>query len=147
MGPPTPMGLVAICILDSSLHAFAAPLQGMLAARVGAAVPSPSPYAPMGKVAKITLLHLYFACGVTLDGDLPPICEAAAQGKGRMERIATLNQSLMQVLASCLHVFGGRTHFSSSFFLLTFVKNLSLLNPFLEPDCTRWGFTLWLTRQ
>ena len=66
----------------------------------------------------------------------PPIWESVAHRKGRIERLATLNQSLMQGLPSCFWVFGGRYHFSTSLPLLVFVKNLSLLNPSLYHACT-----------
>ena len=82
-----------------------------------------------------------------MDGDLPSIWEAVAQGKGRIEGPATLNQALMRVLPSCCRFFGGRDHFSGSLPLLVFVKNLSLLNPSLDPEYTGGGFTPWLTRQ
>ena len=59
----------------------------------------------------------------------------------------TLNQALMRGLSSCQQVFGGRAHFSASFPLLTLAKNVSLMNPSLDPACAVWGFTPCLTRQ
>ena len=76
---------------------------------------------------------------MAVDGDLPTIFEAVARGKGRMEGLATLNQDLMRGLSSCLQVFGGRAYFSASLPMLAFVKNVSLLNPSLDPTCTGGG--------
>ena len=53
-----------------------------------------------------------------------------------MEGLATLNQALTRGLTSCLRIFRGRAHFSASLPLLAFVKNMSLLNPSLDPACT-----------
>ena len=78
----------------------------------GSAPPFPS--APTGKFATLSLLHLCFACGMAVDGELPPIWEAFAQGKWRFEGLATLNQALMRGLLSYCRVFGGRDHFSAS---------------------------------
>ena len=64
-----------------------------------------------------------------------------------MEGLVTLNRVLIRGLLSFNQVFGGRAHFSASFPLLTFVKSMSLLNPYLDPDSTGRGFTPWLTRQ
>ena len=58
-----------------------------------------------------------------------------AGGKGRTEGISTLNQALARGLPSCCQVFGGRANFNSSLPLLAFVKNVSLLNPSLNPSC------------
>ena len=102
-------------------------------------MPSPAPSVPTGKIVTLSLLHPPFACGVAVDGDLPPIWEAVAWGKGRMEGLATPNQDLTRGLPSCLRVFGGRAHFSASLPLLAFVKNVSLLNPSLDPTCTGGG--------
>ena len=137
--PPPATGLAALGLSDSSLHAFLAALQGVVAAGVSAALPYPVTSIPMGKFATLSLLHLRFACGVEVDGDLPPIWETVAQGKERMEGLATLNQDLMRCLSSCSRVFGGRAHFSASLPLLEFVKNVSLLNPSLDPACTGGG--------
>ena len=60
--PPLATGLAALGLLDSSLQAFVVDLQGMVAAGVSAAVPSPAPSAPTGKVATLSLLYLCFAC-------------------------------------------------------------------------------------
>ena len=67
--------------------------------------------------------------------------------KGRMERLVTLNQTLLRGLPSCRQAFRGRAHFSAFFPLLASVKNVSLLNPSLEPDCNGGGFTPWMIRQ
>ena len=113
MSPPPATGLAALSISDSALHAFPAALQGMLAAGVSAAVPSPYLSNPTGKVATLSLLHLHLTCRVIVYGDLPPIWEVVTRGKGRMEGISTLNQALMRGLTSCCQIFGARDHFSS----------------------------------
>ena len=59
-----------------------------------------------------------------------------------MEGLSTLNQALMRGLSPCCRIFGGRAHFSASLPLLAFVKNLSLLNPSLDPTCTGGGGSL-----
>ena len=138
VGPTPATGLAALGLSDSAFHAFAAALQGVLLAGVSAAVPSPSLYTPTGKVAPLTLLHIHFVCGVAVDGYPPNIWEAVTQGKGSMEGISTLNRDLMWGLPYCFWVFGGRGHFSASLPLIVFVKNVILLNPSLDPDCT-WG--------
>ena len=91
MGPPLAVGLAILGLLDSSLHASAASLQCVVAAGVSVAVPSLSLSSPTGKVATLSLLFLRFACGVAVDGGLPPIWEAAAHGKGMMEGLATVD--------------------------------------------------------
>ena len=73
MGLPPSTGLAALVLSYYALHVFAAALQGVVAAGVSAAVPSPSPSAPTGKVVTLSLLRLRFECGVSVDGDLPPI--------------------------------------------------------------------------
>ena len=102
---------------------------------MGAAFPSPSLYAPTGKLVTLSLLHLHFLYGVAGDGYLPPILEAVARGRGRMEGLATFNQALMRVLTSCCRVFGGKDHFSTSLPRLTLLQNVSLPNPSLHPAC------------
>ena len=139
MRPPLDTVLAALGLSDSALQAFAADLQGVVEAGVRATLPSPAPSALMGKVATLPLLHLSFTCGVVMDRDLPPIWEAVAQVKGRMEGLATLNQALMRGLPSFRRFFGGRARFSASVHLLVFVKNVSLLNPYLEPVYTGGG--------
>ena len=74
------MGLAALGLSDATLQAFAAALQGVVTARLFSALPCPSPAAPGGKVAPLSLLHLCFACGVAGDSDLPPLWEAVALG-------------------------------------------------------------------
>ena len=122
-------------------------MQGVAAAGVTAALPSPVLSGPTGKVATLSLLHLRFVCGVAADVDLTPIWESVARGRGNTDGPATLNQALMRGLSSCRRIFGGRAHFSPSLPLLAFVKNVSLLNPSLDPAYTGGGFTPWLTRQ
>ena len=145
--PAPATGLADLGLSDSAIHALAAALQGVVVAGVTVALPSPVPSGPTGKVATLSLLHLHFSCGVAVDVDLPPILESVAWGRGKMDRLATLNQALMRGLPSCHRVFGGRAPFSASLPLLAFVKNVSLLNPSLDPACTGGGFTPWLTRQ
>ena len=84
----------------------------------------------------MSLLHLRFVCGVAADVDLPPIWEPVARGRGKMDRLATLNQALMRGLSSCRQIFGGRAHFSASLPLFAFFKDVNLLNPSLDPACT-----------
>ena len=137
--PPPATGLASLGLYDSALRAFVESLQGVVAAGISAAVPSPAPSGPAWKVTILPLMHPPFSCGVEVDVDLPPIWEAVAWGKGQMEGLATLNQSLTRGLPSCCRVFGGRAHFSSSLPLLAFVKNVSLLNPSLDPAYTGGG--------
>ena len=98
-----------------------------------AALPSPSPAAPAGKVATLLLLYLRFSCGVAGDEDLPLIRKEVVRGKVRKEGISTLNQNLMMVLLSCQWLFGGRAHFCAFLPLLGLVKNVSLWNPSVDP--------------
>ena len=76
-----------------------------------------------------------------MDVDLPTIWESVARGRGKMDGLAALNQALMRGLPSCCRIFGGSAHFSAPLPLLVFVKNVSLLNPSLDPICTGGGFT------
>ena len=101
MVPPPATGLADLGLSDSTLHAFIAVQQCVVADGVSAEVPSPSPSVLTVKVAKIYLLHLRFVCGMEVDGYLHPIWEAVAQRKGRTEGIATLNQTLIRGLPSC----------------------------------------------
>ena len=139
--------MVALGILYAAVQAFVAALQVVVTVGVGVALPSPSPITPSGRVADLSLLHLRFACGVAVDAYHPPIWEELSLVKGRMEGLATLNQTLLKGLPSCWRVFGGRLHLSAFLPLLVFVKNVSLLNPSLEPTCSGGGFTPWITRQ
>ena len=120
-------------ISDTTVRTITSALQGVVAARVGADLPSPSPSASSGRVADLSLLHLRFACGVAGDLDLSPIWEEVARAKGRMEGLATFNQTLLRGIPCCRRVFGGRAHFSASIPLLAFVNKTSLLNPSLDP--------------
>ena len=88
MGPTRGRGSVGTA---SPGHAFAVDLQGVVAARVSAELPSPTPSSPTGKVEAQSLLHLRFVCGVAVDVYLPPIWEAVARVRGNMEGLATLN--------------------------------------------------------
>ena len=130
--PAPATGLAELGLPDSALHAFATALQGVVAAGVSAALPSPAPSVPTGKVATLSLLHPPFAYGVAMDVDLPPIWESVARIIGKTDGLATLNQALMRGLTSCCRIFGGRARFSASLPLLVFVKKLSLLNPSLD---------------
>ena len=147
MVPPQSTGLETLGLSDSALHTFAAALQGVVAAGISAAVPSPSLSAPTGKVATLSLLHLRFSYGVAVDGELPPIWEAVARGKGRLEGLFTLNRALVRGLPSCFQLFGGRAHFSAFLPLLVFVKNMSLMNPSLDPAYKGGGVTPWMEHQ
>ena len=71
---------------------------------------------------------------MAVDADLPSIWEEEARAKGRMEGLATLNQTLLRGIPSCRRVFGGRAHFSISLPLLVFFNNMSLLDPSLDPS-------------
>ena len=71
--PPPATGLADLGLSDSALHAFAADLQGVVAAGVSSALSSPAPSGPTGKVATLSLLHLRFACRVAVNVDGPPI--------------------------------------------------------------------------
>ena len=138
-GGGAPTGLAVLGLSDATLQAFVAAMQSVVTAGVVSALPSPSPDALGGKVARLSLLHLRFACGVAGDDDLPPLWEAVALGWGKMEGLATLNHALMRCLPSCQQVFGGRAHFSASLPLLALVKNISLMNPSLDPACAAGG--------
>ena len=127
------IGLDALGLSDATLQAFTAAMQGVVTAGVVSALPSPSPAAPGGKVARLSLLHLRFACRVAGDDGIPPLLEAVALGQGKTEGLAILNQALMRGLTSCRRVFGRRAHFSASLPLLAFIKIVSLRNPSLNP--------------
>ena len=58
MGPPLATSLASLGLYDSTIHAFAEALQGMVVAGVCAIVPSPSRSAPTGKVKTLSPLHL-----------------------------------------------------------------------------------------
>ena len=124
-----------------------AALHGVVKASVVLALPSHFLASPGRNVARLSLFHPRFLCGVVGDSDLPPLWEAVALGRGKTEGLATLNQALMRGLPSCRRVFGGRAHFSASLPLLALVKNVSLMNPSLDPACAGGGFTPWLTRK
>ena len=101
------MAMGGLSLPDAAVHAFADALQGVVVAVVVSSIPSPSLAALAGRVATLSLLYLRFACGVSVDGDLPPIWEVVARLKGRVEGLATLNQTLMRGLPSCCRLFGG----------------------------------------
>ena len=94
-------GLAALGLSDSAVHDFAASLQGVVAAGVSTALPSPDPSRLTKKVVTLSLLHLRFAFGVTADVHLPNIWESVAQGRGNIDGLSTLNQALMRCLPSC----------------------------------------------
>ena len=73
MGPSFASGLVAFGVLDTTVHAFASVLQGVVTSGVGGDLPSTSPANPAGRVAALLMMHLCFVCGVAVDGDLFPI--------------------------------------------------------------------------
>ena len=146
-GGGAPTGLAAFGLSDATLQAFAAAMQGMVVAGVVSALLSLLPTAPGGKVARLSLLHLHFVCGVAGDSDLPPLWEAVVLGRGKTEGLATLNQALTRGLPSCRRLFGGRAHFSTSLPFLALIKNVSVTNPSLYPACAGGGFIPWLTWQ
>ena len=133
------MGLAALGLLDATLQAFAAALQGVVTAGVVSSLPSPPPSVPGRKVTCLSLLHLHFASGVEGDSELPPIWEAVTRGRDKTKGLETLNQALMRGLLYLRRVFGGRVHFSASLPLLSLVKNVSLMNHFLDPACAGGG--------
>ena len=83
MGPLPAQGLAVIGISDATPHAFAAALKGVVTELVGAALHSPSPVAPPGRVAALLLLHLCFTCCVAKYEDLTPLWEEVDRVKGR----------------------------------------------------------------
>ena len=88
---------------------------------------------PVGRFTTLSLLNLRFACGVAGDGDMSPIWEVVARGKGRTEGLATLNNTLVRGMPYCCWVFVGRAHFSVSLPLLPLFNNFSLRNSDLDP--------------
>ena len=103
-GRGAPTGLASLGLSYATLQAFSAALQGVVTAGVVSSLPSPAPATPEGKVTRLSLLHLRFACGVVGDRDLPPIWDVVLQGRGKMEGLATLNQDMMRGLQSCRQV-------------------------------------------
>ena len=69
-GGGAPTGLAALSLSDATLQAFAAAMQSVVTADVVSAHPSPSQATLGGRVARLSLLHLRFACGVAGDDDL-----------------------------------------------------------------------------
>ena len=67
--------------------------------------------------------------------------------KGRTEGLITLNQTLLRWVSSCWKVFRGMAHFRASLPLLSFLKNMSFMNPSLYLSWSGGGFTPWMTRQ
>ena len=53
--------------------------------------------------------------------------------------LTTLNQTLMLGIPSCQRVFRGRAHSSAYLPLLEFARNVSLMNPSLDPACDGGG--------
>ena len=72
-GPPLSMGMGDLGLSNTSIHVFTDALQGVVAAGEEAALPSPYPYIPEGRVATLSLLRLLFACKVAGYRDLTPI--------------------------------------------------------------------------
>ena len=142
--PPSP-GLSAMSTSDAAVHAFAVVLQVVGAAGVGSALSFPSPIAPSGRVSALLMIHLLFTWRVAGGADLPPICEEVDRVKWCMWVLATLNRTLLRELPSFWRVFGGKVHFSASLSILVFVKNVSLLNPSMDPACSGVGVTPWIT--
>ena len=105
------MGVLGL--YDAVNYFFALTLQGVVAMGLVAAITSPYPAMPAGRVDTLSLLYPRFACGVAGDGDLPPIWEAVVQGKGRTEGPDTLNWKLMRGSPLCCWSFGDRMHFSA----------------------------------
>ena len=95
----------------------------------------------------LLLLHLLFTCGVAGYAGILPIWEEVSRVRGRTEGLSTLNQTILRVIPSCWRVFGGRAHFSASLPLFAFVKNMSLMNPSLDPLCDGGAFTPLMTLQ
>ena len=91
MGSLPEQVLAALGISNATVHTLVAALEGVVSLGVGAALPSPSPAAPSGKVPLLSLLHLCFTCGVVGDADLPPIWEEVARVKGCTEGLYNLN--------------------------------------------------------
>ena len=65
--------------------------------------------------------------------------------KGHTNGMANLNQVLLRGLPFCKRVFWVRENFSDSLPILEFIKNVSLINPSLDPSCGRGGFTPGMT--
>ena len=65
--------------------------------------------------------------------DLPPIYEVVTHVKERTEGLTTLNQKLLRGVPLCWRGFGGMEHFSASLTLLVFLRNMYLMNPYLDP--------------
>ena len=140
MKPPPALGLVALGIYDAAVHAFVATLQGVAMAVVVADLPYPSLAASAGRISALLLIHLHFTWGVVGDADLPPISEGVTRVRGLTQGLATLNQDILRGIPSCWRVFWWSSHFSASLPLLAFVNNFSIMNPSLEPVCSRGGF-------
>ena len=116
--------LSSIGLLGEIIQEFAAAMQGVVAAGVVSALPSPSQSTPMVKVSCYISASpiLCVRCGGR--NKLPTIWDAMTQGKGKTEGLATLKQALMRDLTSFRKVFGGREHFSASLPLLYLVLNV-----------------------
>ena len=67
------MGLGYLGLLDATIQAFAAALQGVVNAWVVSALTYSSSFALLGKVASLSLIHLLFMGGVAGDIKLTPI--------------------------------------------------------------------------
>ena len=62
------MGLGALGLSNSAIHAFAVALQGVMLTEVRVVLFSPSQEALMGKVVTLSFLHLRFIFRVVVDG-------------------------------------------------------------------------------
>ena len=69
------------------------------------------------------------------------------RSKGIADAMATLNQVLLWGIPSCWRVLGCRTHCSTSLLLLVFFKNVSLVNPSLDPACYGEVVASWVMHQ
>ena len=82
MDPPPSTGLTDLGLSYSVLHTFAAAVQGVVAALVSVAVPSPSLSAPTGKVVTLSLLNHCFAYRWQWMGNSLPFGRRSPEGKG-----------------------------------------------------------------
>ena len=84
MVPLTEPRLAALGISNTTIHSFAAALQGVVESGVVAALTLPSPIAPSGRVVELSLIHIRFEYRVAGDTDLHNIWEEVDRVKGRI---------------------------------------------------------------
>ena len=96
MDPLIEQGFLDLEISNDTVYACAAALKTVVEEGVGAALPSPSPTTPSGRVAALSLLQLRYTCGVSGDAELPPIWEEADLAKGHKGGLSTLNHTLLR---------------------------------------------------